>query len=382
MTRRGMHAGTSPRWRSLVLTGSAVLLMAAVALAAPWSARNPGPVRAGGAGTAASASPSASPSVRPRSGEAQSSHGPAGQLGGRDVTPAGPARLLWGIGDQVTAAVTAPLYRDHVANLVSMWVNNRGDITGWARGVNLSAIWARGQAVELIVWLADEPDYAVSEQLQADLTGLVVSLGSKAGVKGPLYIAMFTEYETYGDGSAAYQAQLRTAFKRIAPKLRAAYAKARVGFVFGGYHWDDSLAAVNAGVKNSEDVIAASDYIACQQMQDSKSVNSSGQNILVNKTRAAVKQLGAYGKPVMVAHYKNWGDPSDQMAAFGKIASVLFSEAVLNEMVHRDHLFAFNFMGDHYINDPGPVYSAVKARIAPHAAMVSPASRAPTAGLP
>jgi hypothetical protein len=91
-----------------------------------------------------------------------------------------------------------------------------------------------------------------------------------------------------------------------------------------------------------------------------------GQNIIVPQIRSSVKQLGTYGKPVMISHFKLWGDPSCQTAAFEKFMRAVFTDKSISALA-ADNLFAWNFMDDYYIDNPGPTYEIAKRLIAVYA---------------
>ncbi|MGK5682149.1 hypothetical protein [Actinoplanes sp. URMC 104] len=291
----------------------------------------------------------------------------------QDRTP----RVLWGIGDQLGPARESRFHREGTAGMVTAWFNGPGDLA-WMRDAEPPAVrqvHAAGEAVQLIVWLADHPEYAVGEQFQRDVRTLVKLHEGDNGE--PLYVVLFTEFETYADGDPGYRARLLEAYRKAVKVIHDEYGGARVALGFGGYAWDGTNPR---DLTAYHDAIAVSDFTAVQQMQacDSK---VDGRNIAVDKTRSSVRQLGGFGKPVMVSHFKLWGDRACQVSAFGEFAAEVFTESSLRALV-QDGLFAWTFMADHYINDAGPGYDAAVARLRPHAAAPRPGAGGPTAGLP
>jgi hypothetical protein len=292
-------------------------------------------------------------------------------------TPPGAARVLWGIGDELAPARGTELHKSGAARMVTAWFNGPSDLA-WMRqseAGSAARAYAAGDAVELVVWLADHTDYAVSDQFQQDIRTLTRL--HKPRSRGQLYIVLFTEFETYREGDHAYQARLLDAYRQAVTAIHQEYAQANVALGFGGYAWDGTH---NRDLSAYQDEIAASDFTAVQQMQACDSTEH-GKSIVVDKLRSSVKQLGGYGKPVMISHFKLWGDRRCQVSAFGKFAGEMFSPASVAALV-RDGLFAWNFMADHYIDDPGPVRDTVIQRLQGHMAKPQPGPDAPTAGMP
>jgi diadenosine tetraphosphate (Ap4A) HIT family hydrolase len=295
-----------------------------------------------------------------------------------DAMPAaGASRVLWGIGDELAPARQNPLYRSGAARMVTAWYNGPSDLD-WMRqteAASAAKAYAAGDAVELVVWLADHTEYAVGDQFQKDVRTLTRLHKPKSA--GHLYIVLFTEFETYRDGDAAYRARLMDAYKKAVAAIHREYAQANVALGFGGYAWDGTH---ERDLRAYKDEIAISDFTAVQQMQACDSTER-GRNIVVDKVRASVKQLGGYGKPVMISHFKLWGEPGCQVSAFGSFAREMFTSASITDLV-RDGLFAWNFMADHYIDDAGPVRDDAVERLKLYKARPQPGPEAPTAGMP
>jgi hypothetical protein len=290
-----------------------------------------------------------------------------------------PSRVVWGIGDQLGPAQANPLYTDGGAKMVSSWFNNPGDLS-WMKGYpgsDFNNQYAANRALELIVWLADSTDYAISPQFQTDIRALTRIYKGTGPNYGPLYIVLFTEFETYKDGDLAYRAKLLSAYLSAVAVIHSEYSKARVALGFGGYGWDG---VHDRDLTPYRQAIAASDFTAVQHMQACDS-DANGQNIMVPKIRSSVKQLGSYGKPVMISHFKLWGDAACQTSAFDRFSKEMFSDASLAALT-ADKLFAWNFMSDHFINDRSSSYTGFRSRIGTHIAAVRTSPNPPTAGLP
>lgn len=306
-------------------------------------------------------------------------------VGGRDIASAvgadttAPSRVLWGIGDQLGPAQSNQLYTDGGAKMISSWFNNPGDLD-WMKGYpgsDFNNQYAANRALELVVWLADSTDYAISPKFQTDIRTLTRLYKGSGPNYGPLYIVLFTEFETYKNGDPAYQAKLMSAYLSAVAVIHSEYSKARVALGFGGYGWDG---VHDRDLTAYRQAIEASDFTAVQHMQACDS-DENGQNIMIPKIRSSVQQLGSYGKPVMISHFKLWGDTACQTSAFDRFSREMFSDASLAALT-ANRLFAWNFMSDHFINDRGSAYTGFRSRIGPHIAAVRTSPTPPTAGVP
>jgi hypothetical protein len=276
-------------------------------------------------------------------------------------------RILFGLGDEISAAVSAPLYRHGGVDMVTSWYNGPADlgwISGYAETDIISNLYGQGKALELVVWLADDPSYAVSAQFQSDLAKLITVFKGNGPYYGPLYVVLFTEFETYSS-QPGYNLELRSAYLTAVRTIHAAYRQAYVALGFGGYDW--SAANPERDLSFWEPAIAASDFTAFQAMQDDTSVARDGQNIVVPEIEDAVRQLGGYGKPVMISHFKLWGEPAGVSSAFARVAATLLRRPELNKL-WAEGLFAWDFMGDDYVNDPGPGLLSAESAIVRYAA--------------
>lgn len=286
------------------------------------------------------------------------------------TAPRSPAHVLWGIGDELGPAIDSPLYRNGIANMVTAWYNGPADLA-WASGYSqpstVSDIYGSGKAIELVVFLADHPTYAVSDQFQHDIKTLVTAMRGSGPHYGPLYVVLFTEWETYSS-DPAYPTALKRAYLSAVNAVHSAYSGARVALGFGGYEW--SQQSPHRDLSFWRDAIGASDFTAVQAMQDCKS-NVNGQNVLVPQIRASVRQLGSYGKPVMISHFKLWGDPVCQVAAFEHFAGEVLTADSLDQLT-ADGLFAWGFMNDYYINGLPTSPDTVRPFLHAHASRVSP----------
>jgi hypothetical protein len=280
------------------------------------------------------------------------------------TTPRQRPRILWGIGDQLSSAVESPIYRNAPVNMVTAWYNGPGDLgwmSGYQKGSTMSDLYGQGKAIELVVWLGDHADYAISSQFLEDAKVLARTFKGNGPHQGPLYVVLFSELETYSS-DPGYFANLKRAYFQAIAIFHEENRNAKVALGLGGYHWGSTP---DRDLSFWDDAIKVSDFTAVQAMQACDSERD-GQNIIVPQIRSSVKQLGTYGKPVMISHFKLWGDPSCQTKAFDKFMREVFTNKSISALA-ADNLFAWNFMADHYINDPGPTHETAKRLIAAYA---------------
>lgn len=266
--------------------------------------------------------------------------------------------IIWGIGNEIGSAMDTPVYHETPVKMITTWFNKPDDLdwmSYYRSRTTISDLYGKGFAHELVIWLADYPDYAVSQQFQDDLKTLIDLCKGNGPHYGPLYVVLFTEFETYSDDPAYFQ-KLKDAFLQSKKTINAAYDSAYVAIGFGGYGW--------SGVKErsfkdwESAMLKASDFAAVQAMH-----HVSNLDLMIPQVRNSIHQLGSYGKPVMLSHFRIWkreGEPGPTAsAAFGQFIDEVFSDRSLKALAN-DGLFAWDFMGDDYINDPGPGYEEVK----------------------
>jgi uncharacterized repeat protein (TIGR02543 family) len=275
-------------------------------------------------------------------------------------------RILWG------AATSADIYKDTSARIVSIWYNGPGDL-GWMRGYkNTSAIsnlYGAGKAVQLIVWLADagrvdasgnkvpakNPDgadnlayaaatpYFLSEQFHADIRELAEIFRGQGPHYGPLYVVLFTEIETYYDlntteGRARRDA-LKAGYIRAAATIRSTYANAFVGLGLGGYAWPAAPGGNRSDLAYWEEALAASDFACFQNMQKYDHWQEAA-----GQTRNAVRQLGATGLPVMLAHFELWPGGTHNLTE-QIITSKLAFNAYMDDVLSEESFAALHAQG-------------------------------------
>lgn len=264
--------------------------------------------------------------------------------------------------------------------MVSQWYNGTGDlgyITGYQAGSTFSDYYGNGYAFQLIVWLADQPDYAISAQFQTDFASLMTTCIGNGPNHGPLYVVMFTELETYSNAGnvATYNPALKAAYFKAMTTGRSMYDQVYFGLGFGGYDWSG---VTTADLSFWDDAIRASDMCCVQHMQDStNTAGPGGSNEIKANLRNSVAQLSAYGKPIMISHMLLWGDISTVQPAFADFRSDILSSTSLDALAAQG-MFAMDFMnggGAQYLDNTtttgvGPAdYAITKALLQQHQAI-------------
>ncbi len=333
-----------------------------------------------------------SASLSPSTGtDASASGGKSLLFGG--ATP----KILWGIGDEPDQALHSLLHTQSPTKMITAWYNGAGDLgwmTGYRNGMGISDIYAAGNAMELVVWLAPDPQYPLTPQFQQDIASLATTFGGTVpnpnpnnlvAQHGPLYVVLFTEVETYYESNTAaykqahtkdeYNTALRQSYVSAVSAIHSANSQAKVALGFGGYSWYNPLPTTVIDLSFWNSAISASDFTAVQEMHAcNNEVN--GQSILVPQIRSSVKQLGSYGKPVMISHFQMFpatGTPAGcERDGFAKFEQEMFTDASLKQLVDYG-LFAWVFMGssgpeyDNYVANPGPNFDYLKNFITGHA---------------
>jgi hypothetical protein len=266
--------------------------------------------------------------------------------------------VLFGIGTEADKAEQTALVRQAPVRLLTSWYNGPNDLSwmsGWRTGT-VPRAYAAGFALHLIVWTGDAETtlstaygpacgrgYPLSSGFLGDMRQLAqVFAGAATGP--PLYITLFSEFQTYPcvDNEWSPDAATTNYYRALKAQYLAAYAifhqyapNARVSLGWGGWQasWDSPA---NGGGRSMfgyfADVMRASDFQSFQAMADQSNV----QNI-----RDMVSILGGYG-PVMLAHYK---PDNGSQTTFDADVRAIFTDAFMSEQV-RAGLFAVSFMDD------------------------------------
>jgi hypothetical protein len=289
-------------------------------------------------------------------------------------------KILWGYGNNFSGYSNSGLGQQTDLKIISHWYNGIIDHS-WIFGYSPSAIsgwYAQGYGIQLMVWLgpgahANSMNYAAGDIITSngkeyyfpsDLERLITEFRGEGPVYGPLYVVLFSELETYGSDTS-YKNKLQQSYLNCVQLIHNICPWAEVGLGFGGYGWaGDRLSTRDLSFWKPS--IDASDFVCTQSMQ---SYNNWTQNTY--QIRSAVKQLGSYGKPVMISHFEIWETPNDQSfaprqskPAFVNFMSDMFTEESLEELyddglrmyVYQDRPFIRDFNGRNF-NDTTFTYN-------------------------
>lgn len=264
----------------------------------------------------------------------------------QSTQPVEAGKVLWGMGDNIAGAESKSMFTDPDSpqKMVTTWYNGTGDL-GWISGYTgcctMSNYAKKGYAQHLVVWLADSPAYAVSPQFLTDLATLTKAMKGDGPEYSPLYITLFSEFETYST-DPAYMTQLHDQYMKAVDVVHNTASQAYVSLGFGGYTW---AGKTTADLAKWNDAIAKSDFASVQAMQACDNTNGppAGTNEVIPNLRNSVAQLGSTGKPVMVSHFLTWGDGTCPITAFKKIRDDLLSPSSLASLTSKG-LFAWDMM--------------------------------------
>jgi hypothetical protein len=240
--------------------------------------------------------------------------------------------------------------------MLSSWFNKPSDLSwmaGWRNGT-VPRAYAAGYALHVIVYSNDATatvstkygpacgrPYPLSAGFLGDMARLAQTFaGSTSGP--PLYVTMFTEFQTYPCKRNAWapDAATRNYYLALQDQYRAAYAvfhqyapNARVSLGWGGWQasWDDpAIGGGRSMFGYFDSVMRMSDFESFQAMDSTSNVAQVEQMVGI---------LGRYG-PVMLAHYKpNNGSP----AVFNADLRTMLTDDFLRRETAAG-LFAWSFM--------------------------------------
>jgi hypothetical protein len=288
-------------------------------------------------------------------------------------------RLLFGLGPEAGSARGSALVQQSPIRMLTSWYNGPNDLawmSGW-RTSEVPSAYRAGYALHLIVYTGDPETtlstrygtacgraYPLSSRFLSDMRTLARTFaGRRSGP--PLYVTLFTEFQTYPCHDSAwardrattnYYRALKDRYKSALRGFHRLAHNARVSLGWGGWQADWSDAATGGGralFRHFADVMRASDF---QSFQAMSSKGNAGE--IVRMTRA----LGRYG-PVMLAHYK----PDDgSQAIFDADMHTILSDAYLRK-VRASGLFALSFMDSSNLDAEPGAFAFVKQAVTRYA---------------
>lgn len=274
--------------------------------------------------------------------------------------------IIWGIGNEIPMAQETPLFNEAPVKMITSWFSKPEDLE-WMRYYpernTLSSLYGQGYAQQLIIWLADYPEYAISNEFQTDLAELIEIFKGNGPSYGPLYVVLFTEYETYSE-DPEYFLQLRDAFHQSQNTIQQVYENAYVAIGFGGYGWSG---IAHRDLKEWEvEVLESGDFAAVQAHHHVSNID-----LMIAQIRNSIEQLGSYGKPVMLSHFRIWKREGEgglsTNEAFQYFINEMHTEESMRALV-EDGLFSWNFFWDDYINEEGNAYHMIRKVVRTYAA--------------
>jgi hypothetical protein len=296
----------------------------------------------------------------------------------RATTP----KLLFGLGPQIEGARSAPISQQAPIHLLSSWYNGPGDLSwitdAWHRSIYDSA-YAAGYSLHLITW-SDLPEttfaastgtvcgraYPLSDRWRDDMVQLAKAFGGPASGP-PLYVTLFTEFQTYPcvDNAWSPNAQTTRYYQALIAQYEAGLAifhqyapNARVSLGWGGWQtrWDDaSIGGGSSMIPYFATTMLDSDFQSFQAMAGDSNVTD---------IRSMTRTLGAYGS-VMIAHHMPDGDTNSSSTVdatfYNDVEALLTTESV-GDLVGRG-LFAWSFVSDKPMRDSPAIFALVQAGV-------------------
>ena len=285
-------------------------------------------------------------------------------------------RILFGLGPTVDAARTAPLVVESPVRMLSVWYNGPHDL-GWLTDDFHRAMYkqayADGKALHLILHV-NGPEkrfsteygtacgrrYPMSGRFRGDMRSLARALARTSGP--PLYVTMFTEFQTYPcvDNAFSANSSVRRYYRALRDRYSAAQRifhrlapNSRVSIGWGGWqmNWDDPAHDGGRSMfRRFAALMRGSDFVSFQAM---------GGDGNLRDIRRMTRRLGEYG-PVMLAHYKPEG--SNSLATFQADMRQLLTSEELTRLVGHG-MFAISFMDHSHLSADLDTYRFVRAAV-------------------
>ncbi len=297
-----------------------------------------------------------------------------------DANAAAPAsaQLLFGLGPEADVARRSEFVRQSRVRMLTSWYNGPGDL-GWMtrwRTTEVPRAYGAGYAMHLIVF-SDGPEvplktrygqacgrpYPLADRFLGDMRRLARTFAGDSS-EPPLYVTLFTEFQTYPcrDNAWAPDGATRAYYRALKDRYRATLKifhrhapNAQVSLGWGGWQtrWDDpSRGGGRSMFCRFADVMSASDFQSFQAME------SKGNSADIS---AMTRTLGAYG-PVMLAHLKP--DDGSQTSFDADVRKILSDRSL--RRLRRHGLFALSFMDTANLDGGAAVLEFVRQSVSRH----------------
>jgi hypothetical protein len=281
-------------------------------------------------------------------------HPPASQR--VETTPYTGPKLLFGLGPEADVARASALVRSSPVRMLTSWYNGPQDFE-WLKTWQTQEIplaYLDGYAMHLIVF-ADGPEvplntrygiacgrsYPLADRFLGDMRRLAETFAGD-GAGPPLYVTLFTEFQTYPcrDSAWAPDPATRAYYRALQDRYRATLKifhrlapNAQVSLGWGGWQtrWDDPAQGGGRSMFcHFANLMSASDFQSFQAMESQGNADD---------IAAMTRTLGAYG-PVMLAHLK---PDNGSQATFDADVRAILTVPSLRQL-QRYGLFALSFM--------------------------------------
>jgi hypothetical protein len=284
-------------------------------------------------------------------------------------------RLLFGMGPEANAARSARLVRQAPVRMLTSWYNGPSDLdwmAAWRRS-EVPRAYAVGYSLHLIVFSGGVEGpvptshgqacgraYPLSDRFPDDMRQLARIFAGPAGGP-PLYVSLFTEFQTYpctdnawnaDPAATAYYRALKDRYRSTQAIFHQLAPNARVSLSWGGWQgrWDDPATGAGRSLfRHFADVLRAADFQSFQAMATDTNTTD---------IRAMVRTLGAYG-PVMLAHYK---PDNGSGAVFAADLRTILTDRYLAEVTGHG-LFAMSFKDDTNLAASSDLYEMVRTAV-------------------
>lgn len=277
------------------------------------------------------------------------------------------SKMLFGIGSQAGPAMDFRLVKEAPVHMLTSWYNGTKDLEWMSVQKNdlIPRLYANNYTVHLITW-TDLPEeeiqtphgpacgrpYPVSAQVVEDMKQLAQIYNGP----GPMYVSLFTEFPSFTcvdnnwNGNENYWRTLQDNYRKIQDNFHQYAPNSKVSLSWGGWvsRYDDQAnQGGRALIPYFADTIRYSDFASFQTMESDTNIDE-----IVNMTSI----LGAYGKPVMLAHYK----PSNHShEVHDADMRSLFTDEMMSSLRSKG-LFAISFMDSELIDNSEASYQLVK----------------------
>ncbi len=286
---------------------------------------------------------------------------------------AAPSQFLFGIGTELDGDLNQRLVKEAPVKLLTSWYNGPNDLgfmTGW-KSTLIPQAYAAGYSLHLIVWTGDSEQNITTKYgpacgrpypLSAGFTSDMQQLATAYKGTGPLYVSLFTEFQTYPCqdnnwlGSENYYMALKDQYLATMQIFHQYAPNSKVSLSWGGWQasYDDPA---KGGGKSLfpyfADVMSASDFQSFQAMDSTSNLAD-----ITDMTEI----LHAYG-PVMLAHYK---PDNGSQATWDADMDIIFTPSNMAQL-QQNGLFAFSFMDNVNMNSSEAAYQKAKTIVQTYA---------------